>query len=71
MLLQGRLHIFVLRYLHDLKFPRFQSRVEQKANALNNYFNSMFVLIPRSVDYSGTVLDMRSVAYLHLFNVSE
>ena len=25
---------FVLRYLHVMKFPRFQSRVEQKANAL-------------------------------------
>ena len=28
---------FVLRYLHDLKFPRFQSRVEQIANALIQY----------------------------------
>ena len=31
----------------------------------------MFVLIPRSGDYSGTALDMRFIAYLHLFNVSE
>lgn len=28
---------FVLRYLHALKFPRFQSRAEQKANAINQY----------------------------------
>ena len=47
------------------------SQKQALANALNNYFNSMFVLIPRSGDYSGTALDMRSVAYLHLFNVSE
>jgi len=49
----------------------FRACYEQKANAFNNYFNSMFVLIPRSGGYSGTALDMRSVAYLHLFNVRE
>ena len=67
--------MFPLRRMPLLPFrwenaPGFE-RVEQKANDLNNYFNSMFVLIPRSGDYSGTALDMRSVAYLHLFNVSE
>ena len=36
MLLQGRL-LILFWYLHDLKFPRFQSRAEQKANALNHY----------------------------------
>lgn len=32
---------------------------------------SMFVLFPRSGNYSGTALDMRFIEHLHLFNVSE
>ena len=46
--------------------------VKPKQASINAfYFNSMFVLIPHSGDYSGTALDMRFIAYLHLFNVSE
>ena len=32
---------------------------------------SMFVLFPRSGNYSGAALDMRFIKHLHLFNVSE